>query len=172
LRGILLCLLAALPFLPACSQPQTDLGERIAGVWLGTCEWGGLGPVESAYITTYHSDGTGVTTSSRALGAGDPEKHGLGTTHHILWEEAGERSIRWRVLHFGHHADGSLRYLSRTHGLMEFDESFDSCSGTFQVEVFEPRDLLDPLDPNDPDAKPLAAPEGNCRARRLRIRIP
>jgi hypothetical protein len=165
-------LLVALLLLAACAQPETDLGEEIAGVWLGTCEWGGLSGAETGFITTYHPDGTGVTTSSRAMGAGDPERHGLSTTHHILWEESGTRAIRWRILHFGHDTDGSLRYLSRTHGVMEFDQDFESWSGTFQVEVLEPRDLLEPLDPNDPEVEPSATTEGACKGKRLHVQYP
>jgi hypothetical protein len=159
-----------------CQQPEntaaTDLGRRIAGTWLGTCEWGALEPTEAAFIRTYHADGTGMTTSSRALGAGDPLKNGLSTTHHMQWEEAGPRAIRWRILHFGHDADGNLKYISRTHGMTEFDEEFESWNDTFQIEVFEPRALLVPPNPNNPDAEPSGTGEGTCKARRLHIRIP
>jgi hypothetical protein len=159
-----------------CRQAEntaaTELGHGIAGTWLGTCEFGPFGPGETAFIRTYHPDGTGMTTSSRALGAGDPLSNGLSTTHHLQWEEAGPRAIRWRILHFGHDADGNLVYISRTHGMTEFDEEFESWNETFQVEVFEPHALLEPMNPNDPDAEPSATGEGTCKAKRLHIRIP
>ena len=103
------------------------------------------------------------------MGAGDPERHGLSTTHHILWEATGPRSIRWRLLHFGHETDGSLRYLSRTHGTVEFDESFESGTVSFQVEVHEPDSLLDPLDPNHPSRDPIFTSSGEARIRRLHV---
>jgi hypothetical protein len=168
----LLIVAVALFSVPSCYSPGGGtLGQNIAGVWLGTCEYGEHRGIETAYITTYHADGTGMTTSSRALGAGDPNRYGLSTTHHMVWEQTGARTIRWRILHFGHEADGSIRYLSRTHGLMEFDQEFESCTGSFEIEVFEPEDLVEPLSPNDPDAVPAGSGKGACRAKRLQIQI-
>jgi hypothetical protein len=149
------------------NPPTVQLGHRIVGTWLGSGEFGGPETKRGAFITTYHPDGTALTTSARALGAGDRERHGLSTTQHVQWEPTGTRSIRWRLLHFGHETDGSLRYLSRTHGIVEFDEAFQQGTVSFQVEVFEPEALLDPLDPNDPAAEPVFVTSGTAEIRRL-----
>jgi hypothetical protein len=160
--------------LPCCQEradcPATgELGHKIAGTWLGSGEVGDTETTRAAFITTYHAEGTAVATSARALGAGDPERHGLSTTHHIQWEATGPRSIRWRVMHFGHEVDGSLRYLSRTHGTVEFDETFQRGSVSFQVEVYEPEALLEPLDPNNPAAEPIFTTSGTSEIRRLHV---
>jgi len=129
----------------------------------------GEGAARAAFITTYHPDGTAFTTSARAWGAGDPERYGLSSTHHIQWEAVGPRTIRWRLLHFGHEVDGSLKFVSRTHGVLEFDETFERGNGTFQVDVLAPGAVLDPLDPNNPAAEPLFSAEGRNEIRRLRV---
>jgi hypothetical protein len=148
------------------------LGERIAGVWLSI----GWLDVEDypriAYIITYHADGTASTTSARAFGAGAPDEFGLSSTHHVQWQATGPREIEWRILHFGHHADGALEYISRTRGVTLFDERFEHSTGTVQVEIFDPDDLLAPLNPNNATATPLATTTGTFEARRLHIRIP
>jgi hypothetical protein len=168
--------MAALGLL-SCQERVEDaatarLGARSAGTWLGSCGPIGSAGEEGAFITTLHRDGTAFTTSSRALGAGDPERHGLSSTQHIEWEGTGPRSIRWRLLHFGHEVDGSLRYLSRTHGRMEFDEVFRHGTVSVQVEVHEPEALLDPLDPNNTTAEPIFTVSGSCEIRRLHIGVP
>jgi hypothetical protein len=56
--------------------------------------------------------------------------------------------------------------------MIEFDEEFESWNGTFQVEVFEPHVLLEPLNPNSSGAEPSGTGEGACKAKRLHIRIP
>ena len=161
--------------LASCREPATestrDLGREIAGTWLGSYEVEGPGSFQAAFITTYHADGTAATTSARALGAGDPARNGISTTHHIQWEASGEREILWRLLHFGHDVDGSLRYLSRTYGSLTFEEDFESGDGPFQVEVFAPDALLEPLDPNRGDAEPLFTARGQSTIRRLHTRI-
>jgi hypothetical protein len=149
-----------------------DLGRRIAGTWLATYEIDVPDSAPVAFIVTYHADGTATTSSERMFGAGDPDRHGLGGTGHIQWEAAGPREIRWRVLHFGYDSDGGLSYISRTHGVREFDERFESSRGSFHVEVFPPATLLDPLDPNGTGSEPLATAEGTDTARRLHVRIP
>jgi hypothetical protein len=173
---VLLVLLASLAFLGLCScqeraeeSAMTQLGAKIAGTWLGAGQFGDIEPIRGESITTYSPDGTGFATSSRALGAGDPERNGVSNTHHIQWEATGPLSIRWRLLHFGHKADGSLRYLSRTHGTVEFDETFQRGAVAFQVEVYEPQALLDPLDPNSTEAEPIFTTSGNGEMRRLHV---
>jgi hypothetical protein len=167
---ILVTLVLAL--LAGCSGPVAEdhIGQRIAGTWLGSYEFGESETTRAAFITTYLPDGTAFTTSARAWGAGDPEKHGLSSLHHIRWEPAGPREIRWRLLHFGHETDGRLRYLSRTHGTVEFDEAFQQGDVFFQVEVFEPDALLDPLNPNNETAEPFYTASGRSEIRRLRVK--
>jgi hypothetical protein len=176
MRKTLLALLASavLLWLPSCgeraeSPAANELGHKIAGTWLGNYEFEDAGSIRAGFITTYHPDGTGFTTSSRAWGAGDPERYGLSSTHHIQWEATGLRTIRWRLLHFGHEPDGSLRHVSRTHGVLEFDETFERGNGTFQVEVLAPEAVLDPLDPNNPAAEPLFRGEGRNEIKRLHL---
>jgi hypothetical protein len=152
-------------------QPM-EFGERIAGTWLGTYAIDAPEAVRTGFISTYHPDGTAVTTSERMFGAGRSDRHGLTSTNHVQWEATGPREIRWRVLHFGYDSEGSLTYISRTHGTREFDDDFESCRGAFQVEVFAPDALLDPLDPNNPVAEPIATAEGTDEARRLHVQIP
>jgi hypothetical protein len=171
-----LVLLASFVSLGLCScqdrageSATTRLGAKIAGTWLGTGQFGDVEPIRGESITTYSSDGTGFATSSRALGAGDPERNGVSNTHHIQWEATGPFSIRWRLLHFGHKADGSLWYLSRTHGTVEFDEALQRGAVSFQVEVFEPDALLDPLDPNNTEAEPIFTTSGEGEIRRLLV---
>jgi hypothetical protein len=164
----------ALVALFSCQQRAEDpaasgIGVRIAGTWLGSGEFGDADPIRGEFITTYCSDGTAFATSSRALGAGDPERNGVSNTHHIQWEAMGPRSIRWRLLHFGHHSDGRLRYLSRTHGTVEFDEAFQRGAVAFQVEVYEPEALLDPLDPNSAETEPIFTTRGKGEIRRLLV---
>lgn len=179
MRRILPALLAgfAVVGLLSCGEregePATDpLGPKIAGVWLGSYQFDDGETERAPFITTYHTDGTAISTSGRAMGAGDPERHGLSTTHHIRWEATGPRSIRWRLLHFGHEIDGRLRYLSRTHGTVEFDESFERGTVSFQVEVHAPDSLLDPLDPNHPSGDPLFTSSGQAEIRRLHVGAP
>jgi hypothetical protein len=175
MRRTLLALLAGVVLLvPACGQQAqppagSELGHKIAGTWLGSYEFGADESVRSGFITTYNPDGTAFTTSARAWGAGDPERYGLSSTHHIQWVAVGPRTIRWRLLHFGHEPDGSLRYVSRTHGVMEFDGAFERGNGTFQVEVLPPEAVLEPLDPNNPVAKPLFTAGGRNEIRRLHV---
>jgi hypothetical protein len=149
-----------------------DLGPKIAGTWLGISEFGTPQTTRGQFIVTYHADGTGFATTSRAMGAGDPERFGLSAPHHIQWEAAGPRSIRWRLLHFGYEADGSPRYLSRTHGTVEFDETFQRGAVSFQVEVHEPGALFDPLDPNREEVEPIFTTSGSGEIRRLRVEVP
>jgi hypothetical protein len=111
-------------------EPAAALGERIAGTWLGTYEIDAPEAAKTGYIATYHADGTAVTTSERMFGAGHPDRHGLSSTNHVQWEATGPRAIRWRVLHFGYDSDGSLTYVSRSHGTREFDEDFESSRGS------------------------------------------
>lgn len=153
-------------------EPAPALGERIAGTWLGTYEIDAAEASRTGFVATYHADGTAVTTSERMFGAGHPDRHGLSSTNHVQWEATGPRAIRWRVLHFGYDSDGNLTYVSRSHGTREFDEDFESSRGAFQVEVFAPDALLDPLDPNNPAAEPIATAKGTDEARRLHVRIP
>jgi hypothetical protein len=147
------------------------LGERIAGTWLGSYVIDAQASSRTAFIATYHADGTAVTTSERMFGAGHPDRHGLSSTSHVQWEATGSREIRWRVLHFGHDAEGKLTYISRSHGTREFDEAFESSRGAFRVEVFAPEALLDPLDPNSATAEPIATAKGTDEARRLHVGI-
>jgi hypothetical protein len=153
-------------------EQSVDLGDRIAGTWLGSYEIDAPEASRTGFIATYHADGTAVTTSERMFGAGRSDRHGLSSTNHVQWEATGPREIRWRVLHFGYDADGNLTYVSRSHGSREFDEDFESSRGTFRVEVFAPEALLDPLDPNNAAAEPIATAEGTDEARRLHVRIP
>lgn len=153
-------------------EPLAALGERIAGTWLGTYEIDAPEASKTGFIATYHADGTAVMTSERMFGAGRPDRHGFSSTNHVQWEAAGPREIRWRVLHFGYDADGSLTYVSRSHGTRAFDEEFESSRGAFRVEVFAPEALLDPLDPNNATAEPIATAEGTDEARRLHVSIP
>ena len=177
MRGTVLLVLvvAALPVLLSCPDgadaADYDLGSKIAGVWLGQYEIEGPDSIRSAFITTYHPDGTAATTSALALGAGDPTRFGLSTTHHIQWEPTGDREIRWRLLHFGHEPDGSLRYLSRTYGSLTFDEHFESAEGPLQIEVHAPATLLRPLDPNRDEVEPIFSARGKSMVRRLHTRI-
>jgi hypothetical protein len=163
--------------LPGCVR-QADpcandaIGSRIAGPWLGSYEFGEGETQRSPFITTYHADGTAYTTSGRSMGAGDPGRYGLSTTHHIRWEATGPRSIRWRLLHFGHEPDGRLRYISRTHGSVEFDEAFERGTVSFQIEVHAPESLLDPLDPNHPSGEPIFTSSGQAEIRRLHVKAP
>jgi hypothetical protein len=167
--SVVLLGLAGCPF-PADPSPSEEIGPRIAGTWLGSYEFGEPETTRASFITTYFPDGSALTTSARAWGAGDPEKHGLSSLHHIQWEATGSHTIRWRLLHFGYEVDGSLRYLSRTHGTVEFDETFQKGTVAFQVEVHEPDSLLDPLDPNSPAAEPFFTASGKSEIRRLRVR--
>ena len=153
-------------------ERSAELGERIAGTWLGTYAIDAPEAAKTGFISTYHPDGTAVTTSERMFGAGRSDRHGLSSTNHVQWEATGPREIIWRVLHFGYDSEGNLTYISRTHGTREFDDDFESCRGAFQVEVFAPDALLDPLDPNNPVAEPIATTHGTDEARRLHVRIP
>jgi hypothetical protein len=143
------------------------MGEHIAGAWLGTYELDAADSDRTAFLITYHADGTATATSERAYGAGNPDQYGLSNTHHVVWEAVGSREVRWRLLHFGHDAAGNLTYISRTHGTREFDEDFASSRGSFRVEVFAPGDLLDPLDPGNAAAEPIGTAEGTDEARKL-----
>ena len=156
---------------PDAGKRTIELGERIAGTWLGTAEVDAPGFEPSAFIVTYHPSGTATATSERMFGAGQADENGLSSPHHIQWEPNGPQRIRWRVLHFGHDSEGHLTYISRTHGVREFDEDFESSSGSFQVEVFNPGTLLDPLDPNSLQAEPIATTKGTDVARRLHVRL-
>jgi hypothetical protein len=147
------------------------IGERIAGVWIGTFSIPDSGAEPIAFITTYAADGTAQTTSANP-------RTGV---HHVQWEKSGRREVTWRILHFNHDAEGKLVGISRTWGVQEFDKQFEEFAGEFTVEVCGHPDhlpfdealtrLLD--DPNDPDAcfKPLASP-GAARAKRLHVRTP
>jgi len=172
----LLIVIYAVAALPACYRavPSTDsiaddLGRRIAGTWMGTLRADVPDLADVAFISTYHADGTAITSTSRAFGAGDVEHVGLSSPHHIQWEPAGERRIRWRLLHFGHHPDGTLKYVSRTHGTLMYDASFERAQGTFEVEVHEPANILDPPAPNDPRADPIFTTRGTSEIVRLRV---
>jgi hypothetical protein len=166
-------LLGLVSCLQRAEAPATsELGPRIAGTWLGTYEVDSPDSFRAAFITTYHPDGTAVTTSARAMGGGDPARYGLSTTHHIQWEATGPCEIRWRLLHFGHDVEGNLTYISRTHGVLEFDEAFEEGNGSIQVEVHAPDALLDPLAPNNPEAEPIFTARGRNTIRRLHTRIP
>ena len=168
--GVAMCLLSCVD--RAEDQSAPGLGDSIAGVWLGTYALDVAGYPEIGFITTYHADGTASTTSARAFGAGNPDEYGLSSTHHTLWNATGPRKIEWRILHFGHDADGTLEFISRTHGVTQFDERFERCTGSLQVEIFDPEDLLDPLAPNSPTAQPKATATGTTEAQRLHVRIP
>ena len=168
--SVVICLLSCVD--RAEDRATPGLGDRFAGIWLGTYALDIAGYPEIAFITTYHPDGTASTTSSRAFGAGDPERFGLSSTHHVQWNATGPREIEWRVLHFGHGAGGALEYISRTHGVTQFDDRFEHSTGSVQVEIFDPEDLLSPLDPNSPTAQPKATATGTTQARRLHVRIP
>jgi hypothetical protein len=179
MRNVMLACLVGVALIAGLSCGETGnalrddgIGPKIAGTWLGSYEFGETEKQRASFITTYLPDGTAFTTSARAWGAGDPQRHGLSSMHHIHWVAAGAQSIRWRLLHFGHNVDGTLRYLSRTHGTVEFDESFEQGRMTFQVEVFEPGDLLDPLDPNNSVAVPFYTASGASEIQRLRVGYP
>ena len=168
-----LALLSIVVLATTCCGPgrEVDLGDRIAGTWLATGEIDARPGESSAFIITYHPSGTATATSERMFGAGRADESGLSSTHHVQWEVSGPRQIRWRVLHFGHDSDGTLKYISRTHGVRDFDEEFESSTGSFWVEVFEPPALLDPLAPNNLQAEPIATTEGTDMARRLHVQL-
>jgi hypothetical protein len=168
--SVVICLLSCVE--RAEDRAAPSLGDSIAGIWLGTYSLDVPDYPQIAFITTYHADGTASTTSARAFGAGNPEKYGLSSAHHTQWTAMGPREIEWRILHFGHDADGTLEFISRTYGVTQFDERFEHCTGSLQVEIFDPEDLLDPLDPNSPAALPKATATGTTAARRLHVRIP
>jgi len=167
---IALLLIATLATLPGClANVNDDLGHKIAGTWIGTFHIDVPDFSEVAYISTFHPDGTAFTTSSRMFGAGDVERVGLSSTHHIQWEPAGQRRIRWRLLHFGYNPDGTLRYITRTSGTIEYDENFETSQGTFDVQVHDPSSILDPLTPNNPRAAPVFTAHGTSKTVRLHI---
>jgi hypothetical protein len=87
------------------------IGERIAGVWIGTFSIPDSGAEPIAFITTYAADGTAQTTSANP-------RTGV---HHVQWEKSGRREVTWRILHFNHDAEGKLVGISRTWGVQEFD---------------------------------------------------
>jgi hypothetical protein len=156
---------------PADDPSTHTLGSRVSGTWYGTFEIDAPG-LPAPFIRTFHTDGTGVATSSRMFGAGDAERYGLSSTQHIQWETTGEREITWRLLHFGHDPDGSLRYVSRTWGVEKFDEEFETSRGSIRIEVLDPANLADPLDLNNADVEPIFTGSGTSLSRRLHIRMP
>jgi len=172
--SLILLLLAVLVLIGATVMGADDgggIGERIAGVWIGTFSIPESGAEPLAFITTFAEDGTAQTSSTN-------QRSGM---HHVIWEKSGRREITWRVLHFNRDAEGKLIGISRTSGVQEFDKQFEAFTGEFTIEVCGHPDhlpvdealtrLLD--DPNDPDAcfKPLASP-GAVRAKRLHVRAP
>jgi hypothetical protein len=175
-RTWLALLIVTLATLPAChgrgpvpDPIADDLGRKIAGTWVGTLRVDLPEFADVAIISTYHADGTALTSTSRAFGAGDVERVGLSSTQHIQWEPAGERRIRWRLLHFGHHPDGTLKFVSRTHGTLEYDADFETGQGTFEIEVHDPASVLFPPASNDPRADPIFTARGTNEIERLHV---
>jgi hypothetical protein len=141
-------------------------GKKIAGTWIGSLEIPGVLP-PAPLIQTYNVDGTAQTSSNNVLSS----------VHHMEWERAGEREIKWRILHFSFDADGNIATISRTSGVHEYDPDFEEFAGEFVVEVClpDPETGFDALlaDPNDPAAcfiPPI--PPGFIQAKRLHVDIP
>ena len=156
----------------ATTPPAEQIGpeQRIAGTWLGTLELDDPEYPPTAFITTYHADGTATTSTAKLPVDADRPGGALSGTHHVQWEAIGPREIRWTLLHFGRDREGRLQFVSRTHGVNEFDEDYQVSRGRFDVEVYGPTDLLDPLDPNSEGVQPIATATGTSEARRLRQR--
>ena len=137
-------------------------GKKVAGTYLMWAEW----PVETepawAILLTIDAEGTFVTTSSAALGRGDPEVYMLRQNYHGTWERTGWREITSRHILFLHDAAGNLVYMVRTTGVWTFDHDFEEFNVEFLASAFLWQTLMgeDYRDPNpNTEADPLGPPQ-------------
>lgn len=108
-------------------------------------------------ILNVDADGTMMSTSSGALGRGDPAFFFLRQNFHTTWEKTGERDIMTRQLLFMQNPDGTLLFIVRTTGEWTFDEDFEGFSVQFEASLFLPEQLMGP-DRNEPNPNSEEAP--------------
>ena len=116
--------------------------QRIAGTYLMWAEWDPVTEPVFPIILNISADGTMLSTSSAALGRGDPEFFFLRQNFHTTWERTGLREVTSRHMLFMHYADGTLAFIVRTTGVWNFDEEFEEFSVQFEASLFDPTQLM------------------------------
>lgn len=134
-------------------------GERIAGTYLMWAEWDPVTEPVFPILLTIDANGTMLSTSSAALGRGDPEFFFLRQNFHTTWERTGWRELTTRHMLFMHNADGTLLFIVRTTGVWNFDNDFEEFTVQFEASLFDPTQLMgeDLRQPNpNSDEAPVA----------------